>query len=247
MHEETERVDPDDVYGLVVEALTQFEEPSEARADGVWLTKWPSVRISLDYGTAWRPAPDNEAWSAWVDLTCMYNVNLAFTAAPTHVVGIGKGRSEAIADAVESWKKAVVPVLISYIYGFLKGEADTWSEGDARSIAGWSCIAGPYLLRGDAGGVETLGVFLQAQALVLPVRERLVAMLDGSAPFHTVALYRAQTASGVFADVLIDNQPDTAAGEMLKRMDWPAELGGSQFVSARQFLLCAASTGKAAP
>jgi hypothetical protein len=76
--------------------------------------------------------------------------------------------------------------------------------------------------------------------LLGPVREHLGRTLDKSAPLHTVALYRAQTSSGPFADVLIDNQQDNGAGEILKTMIWPEQLDGSEFISARHFLLCVA-------
>jgi hypothetical protein len=245
MQDASHSVNSDEVYGLVAHALAQLDEPAGVRDDGVWLLRWPSVRISMDRAMAFRSAPESEAWTAWVDLTCMYNTTLPFTAARTHVIGLGNGRAEAIADAVETWRKGVAPALLSYIHGFLKADADTWPAGDERAPPGWSCINGPYVLRGDPTSVKALASFLQRQPMVGPVREHLAAALDAGAPFHTVSLYRAQMASGPFADVLIDNQPDIAAGELLKRMSWPEQLAGAQFIAARHFLLCVAPSAPA--
>ena len=235
-------VDPDEVHALLAKALAQFEEPAEIRTDGVWLSKWPSVRISIDRAMVFQSVSESEAWTAWVDLTFMYNTALPFTAARSHVIGLGIGRAEAVSDAVENWRKGIAPALISYIYGVLKADADTWPPDHERSVPGWICINGPYVLRGDVMKIESLTAFLQQHPLVGPVREHLALALDKGAEFHTVSLYRAQTPSGVFADVLIDNQPDSAAGELLKLMSWPEQLKGSQFVSARHFLLCVAAT-----
>jgi hypothetical protein len=240
MHDGAQTVAPDEVYALVSAALGQFEEANEVRDDGVWLVQWPSVRISVDRALALRSAADSEAWTAWLDLTCMYNTALPFTAARTHIIGLGNGRAAAVADAVQNWRQGVAPALISFIYGYLKGDADNWPIGDARSVPGWSCISGPYVLRGDPTSVQELARFMQEKPLADPVRERLAAALDASAPFHTVSLYRAQTASGTFSDVLIDNQPDIQAGELLKSMNWPDRLQTAQFIGARHFLLCVA-------
>lgn len=230
-------VDPNEIYNLLVSALAQFGESTTMQGDGVWLNKWPSVRFSVDQAIVFS---SHAVWTAWIDLTCMYNTALPFTAAKSHVIGIGIGRTEALFDAVENWRKGIAPALISYIYGLLKGDADTWPPDDLRSVPGWECINGPYVLRGDTVGIGPLTAFLQDTPLVAPVREHLGSILDKSDPLHTVALYRAQTSSGPFADVLIDNQPDTSAGEVLKTMTWPKELDGSEFISARHFLLCVA-------
>jgi hypothetical protein len=231
-------VDPDEVHALVAGALAQLEEPAQVQNDGVRLSKWPTVRISIDRAMVFPSASESEAWTAWVDLTFMYNTALPFTAARTHVVGLGNGRAEAVSDAVENWRMGVAPALISYIYGILKADADTWPPDHARSVPGWICINGPYVLRGDAMKIGTLTDFLQKHPLLGPVRERLAAALDKGAPLHTVSLYRAQTSSETFADVLIDNQPDVAAGELLKLMSWPKQLEESPFIAARHFLLC---------
>jgi hypothetical protein len=235
-------VDPDEVHALLAKALAQFEEPAEIRTDGVWLSKWPSVRISIDRAMVFQSVSESEAWTAWVDLTFMYNTALPFTAARTHVIGLGMERAAAIFDAVENWRKCIAPALISYIYGFLKADADTWPPDHPRSVPGWNCINGPYVLRGNLTETETLTAFLQQYPLVGPVREHLALALEKGVELHTVSLYRAQTSSAAFADVLIDNQQDVAAGELLKLMSWPKELDGSQFVSVRHFLLCIAVT-----
>lgn len=231
-------VEPRDVYALLVQALEWFEERSEIRADGVWLCKWPSVRFSVERALV---VPAESAWTAWLDVTCTYNTKLPFTAAKSHVIGLGGERAGALSDAVENWRKGVAPALISYIYGFLKGDADTWPPDHPRAIAGWNCINGPYVLRGDATKIEPLVAFLQQHALVDPVREYLGRKLDRDAALHTVSLYRGQMSSSVFADVLIDNRPDAAAGELLRQMEWPKELRGSQLISVRHFLLCLAA------
>src|SRR5262249_36368692 len=204
-----------------VGGLAERDEPAELKSDGVRLRQWPSVRVSLDRALAFRPAPDAEGWTAWVDLTCMYNTELPFTAARTHVIGLGAGRAEAIADAVASWKTGVAPALISYIYGYLKADADTWPADDMRGVAGWSCITGPYVLRSDGAAGNALATFLQQNPMIGAVRDHLAVALDRTVPFHTVSLYRAQTEAGTFADVLIDNVQDPLAGERLKEMRWP--------------------------
>ena len=240
MDEGSEHVRPDEVYGLVVAALAQLQEPAEVHADGVRLLNWPSVRISLNQALAYPGAPDSEVWQAWVDLTCMYNTELLFTAAKTHVVGIGLGRSKAITDAIDSWRQGIAPALISYIYGVLVADADSWPAADGRAPDGWDCITGPYVLRGDQASVATLGAFLKQEPMIGPVRDHLAATLETGAPFHTVSLYRAQTAAGIFADVLIDNELDSAAGEILKRMQWPEQLSDAPYIAARHFMLCIA-------
>jgi hypothetical protein len=237
MQEEFYPVDASEVYGLVAAALAQFEEPAEVRDDGVWLPRWPSVCIFIERAMTFIPAPESGISTAWLDLTCMYNTALPFTAARTHVIGLGQDASDAIADAVENWRKGIAPALLSFIYGFLKGEADSWHAGEERALPAWSCICGPYVLRGDPESVKELGGFLHRQPMADAVREHLAAVLDTGAPFHTVSLYRAQTASGPFADVLIDNQQDNEAGELLKQANWPERLQGTAFVGARQFFL----------
>jgi hypothetical protein len=229
-------VDPHVIHDLLAKVLAQFEESTDMRGDGLWLSKWPSVRFSVDRAIVFPSTA--VAWIAWVDVTCMYNTTVPFTAARTHVIGLGAGKAEALFDAIENWRKAIAPALISFIYGFLKGDAETWPPDHPRSVPGWSCINGPYLLRGDSNGTGPLTAFLQEHPLVGPVREHLGHTLDKSAPLHTVALYRVQTSSGPSADVLIDNQQDNSAGEILKTMIWPKELDGSEFISARHFLLC---------
>ncbi|MBX9775852.1 MAG: hypothetical protein K2Y71_15850 [Xanthobacteraceae bacterium] len=240
MDEGPEQIKAEEVSTLIANALAQLQEPAQVRADGVWLLNWPSVRISLGRALAYRAAPDGQIWTAWVDLTCMYNTALPSTAAKTHVIGFGLDRTAAISDAVDNWRKGIAPALISYIYGVLVADADTWAAGDARAPSGWSCISGPYVLHGNQASVDTLGAFLQQEPMIGPVRERLAATLDTGASIHTISLYRAQTASGNFADVLIDNDPDAVAGELLKSMRWPKELANEPFVAARHFLLCIA-------
>ena len=239
MQDASNTVDLDEVHALVAGALAQLEEPAEARSDGVRLSNWPTVRLAIDRALVVPATPEAEAWTAWVDLTFTYNAALPFTAAKSHVIGLGPGRAEAVSDAIDNWRKGVAPALISYIYGVLKADADTWPPDHDRGVPGWICINGPYLLRGDPMKIGTLTDFLQRHPLVGPVRERLAVVLDKAALLHTVSLYRAQ-ASGVFADVLIDNQPDSAAGELLKAMSWPGSVEGSQFISVRHFLLCIA-------
>lgn len=235
-----EPVQPKDVHDLIVRALAYFEEPAEARADGVWLSKWPTARISVDRAIVF-PAPSAvEAWTAWVDLTLMYNTALPFTAAKSHVIGLGGGGAQALFDAVENWRKGVAPALISYIYGVLREDADTWPPDHPRAIPGWTCINGPYVLRGDATRIETLIALLQEHPLLRPVREHLCQALDRAAAIHTVSLYRAQRHSEIFADVLVDNQTDDVAGELLRSSKWPEELDDPQFIAVRHFLLCVA-------
>src|SRR5262249_24093604 len=47
MGDAPEEVKPDEVYGLVVGALAELDEPAELKSDGVRLRQWPSVRVSL--------------------------------------------------------------------------------------------------------------------------------------------------------------------------------------------------------
>jgi hypothetical protein len=240
MDEESEQVDADEVYGLVVAALAQLQEPAEVRTDGVWLANWPSVRISLDRALAYQAAPQSEVWQAWIDLSCMYNSELPFTTARTHAVGLGLARSKAIADTVDNWKEGIAPALLSYIYGVLVADAETWPAAEGQAVSGWDCITGPYVLRGDQASVVALGDFLKREPMMGPVRERLTATLEAGGPFHTVSLYRAQTAAGTFADVLINNEPDSVTGELLKSMQWPEQLAGVPYIAARHFMLCIA-------
>lgn len=236
MTDVSDTVDPNEVDGLLAAALAQFDEATEIRKDGVWLSKWPSVRFSVERALAFPSTA--EAWTAWVDVTCMYNTALPFTAARSHVIGLGSGKAQALRDAIENWRRGVAPALISYIYGFLKGEAETFPPDHPRSVPGWNCINGPYVLRGDSSRSNPLIDFLQQHALVGPVRQHLGCALDKTAPFHTVSLYRAHTSSGVAADVLIDNRPDEAAGALLKSMSWPKGCEEARFLSVRHFLLC---------
>jgi hypothetical protein len=233
-----QEVEPPEVFSLLARVLAALDEPTRIATDGIYLVRWPSVRISLERAFVFRPAPEQEAWTAWVDLTWTYNVNLPFTAAKAHFIGLGRQSSDAVADAVESWGKAAAPALISYIYGQLKAGADTWPVGDARSIGDRACITGPYLLRGDTAQVPMLSTFLQEFPLAAAVREHLSSVLKNDAPLHTVALYRAASAAGIHADVLIDNQLDERAGELLKQAHWPEPLETSNFLSVRHFLLC---------
>jgi hypothetical protein len=88
--------------------------------------------------------------------------------------------------------------------------------------------------------IGSLVGFLQEHPLVGPVRDHLARRLARDGEIHTVSLYRAQTQTGVFADVLINNQPDDMAGIMLKAMEWPDDLMDSEFLGVRHFLLCVA-------
>jgi hypothetical protein len=235
MASETQTTTPNEVHELVAEALRNTGEPTEVQSDGIRLSRWPAARITVDYANVFQTVAG--AWTAWVDLTWMYETDLPNTAAKAHVIGLGSGRAEALADAVASWTMGAVPALISYVEGTLKPDADSWSANDPRTVPGWSCICGPYVLRGDAGSREPLGEFLRQNAMLAEVRGHLASVLDSNALFHTVSLYRAQTSSGPLADVLIDNQPLTAAGERLKGAIWPDRFAHSDFLSVRHFLL----------
>jgi hypothetical protein len=231
-------VDGAEVYALLARVLAKLDEPTKIRADGIYLANWPSVRISVERAMIFKSDAETEAWTAWVDLIWMYNTNLPFTAARTHFIGLGGQPANALNDAVENWGKCSAPALISHIYGYLKAGAETWPAGHAHTVAGWACINGPYLLRGDTTLASALSEFLQQHPLVDLVRERLGTILKKEIPLHTVTLYRACAASEVYADVLIDNQPDELAGELLKQACWPAQLETSDFLSVRHFLLC---------
>jgi Family of unknown function (DUF6348) len=58
---------------------------------------------------------------------------------------------------------------------------------------------------------------------------------------HSVSLYRATSGSDIYGEVLINNESDPQAAELLKELPLPAEPESAAFVSVRQFLLCVAA------
>ena len=235
---EGELYEPQEIHALIVQELTRLDEPAVIEPDGVRLQNWPSVRISIDYAAAFRPEPAVEVWSAWVDLTFMYNTDLPFTAARTHVIGFGKSPKEALAFALEHWRTAFAPPLISHIYGVLKFGADTWPVGDPRGIPGWTCMTGPYFMRGERDIRERLEPHLQAHPLMDSVRDLLAAKLDCTQPLHTVCLFKAVSGTESHADVVVNNQPFEEAGARLKTLTWPVQPIGPNLLSVRHFMIC---------
>jgi hypothetical protein len=55
---------------------------------------------------------------------------------------------------------------------------------------------------------------------------------------HSVSLYRANSGSDSYGEVLIDNESYDEAGALLKKLPLSAEKNAAIFISARQFLLC---------
>jgi hypothetical protein len=234
-------------YRLLAESLPRLGEPALVREDGVWLTNWPSIRISAGHLLVSRSPPEQEAWTAWLDLTLMYNTWRPETAAATHVIGLGGDGMSALANAVEQWIAGVAPALISHIYGELTFGADYWPDGDPRGIAGWNCICGPYILRGGDSLLKgEAGRLLQEHPLHDPTRSLLGDQLDLNARMHTVSLYRATMEDTVHADVLIDNQQNPEAGELLRRAAWLGQPKATGFLSVRHFLLCLKRQGSKA-
>src|SRR5687767_14123063 len=142
MQAEGDHFDPSQVLALVARAMERLEEPAIVEPDGLRLANWPTIRISIDHAAALRSVPEAASWSAWVDLTFMCNTELPFSAAKSHVIGMGATQHEALVAAVEQWAVGFAPPLISYIFGIVKFEADSWHGGDPRGVPGWACITG---------------------------------------------------------------------------------------------------------
>src|SRR6185295_2854881 len=161
--------DQDDrmAYEQLAQKLAMLDQPTKIDANGLWLTNWKVVRISLDSVLVFPG--EQKLWTARIDLTFSYNVNKPFCGIPSRAVGFGGNRNAAIGQALQNWIMGTAPVLLSHIYGQCLYGTDYAPDGNRFGIPGWNCITGPWV----ATGAETA----KAEALALVGETPLIASL----------------------------------------------------------------------
>ena len=105
-------------------------------------------------------------------------------------------------------------------------------------VKGWNCITGPYLITGKEAVKDEAAAMVRTSPMITPLRDVLESALDRAAHYHSLVLYRARTIDSDFSDVLIDNLPNDAGADILKKAALPVLAEPDGFIGVRQFILC---------
>jgi hypothetical protein len=232
-----------ETYRLVAEQLTSLGEKVSADDHGVWFADWPTICLSTRFLYIDRAAGEEVNWLARLELNFRYNMLMPETEIPSRSIGLGPTPSDCLRHAVQNWAIGIAPALISHIYGILKHGAEYSPDGHYLGIEGWNCISGPYVLHGTPDVKNSAATLLHERALISPVRDVLARRLKSATGMHSISLYRANSGSNLYGEVLIDNENDGEAGAMLKELPLPPQHEATGFISARQYLLCVRPAG----
>jgi hypothetical protein len=153
---------------------------------------------------------------------------------PTCATGVGRSAEDAIANAARQWCQTTVPPVLSVLAQRPVHDAEWFALDDPYGLPGWELFSSPYLVRGDAQA-RRLVAHLDEHPLLPSLSDTLLAEMDASALFTTVALYRGQVGEEVYADCFIDGRLNARATQALLGLPWPEVAG---FHSVRLFLFC---------
>lgn len=229
------------VLHAVQDQLTGQGIPSSIVDNHVRLAEWPTVAISLDHGEdVTDPAIGSSVRVYHLHLSLALNHERPDSAIPSCATGMGQSTEDAVANAARQWCQTTVPPVLSVLAQRPVHDAEWFAPDDPYGLAGWELLSSPYLVRGDAQA-RSVVAYLEEHPLVPSVSGALLAELEPSALFTTVALYRGQVGDQTYADCFIDGRLNERVTQALLDLPWPDVAG---FHSVRLCLFCMPDTAR---
>lgn len=234
-------LDPHLILNTIQDQLTALEIPSSIVGSQVRLDDWPTVAISLDHS---EDVTDPEIGSSvrvfHLHLTLALNHERPDSVIPSCATGMGRSIEDAVANAAKQWCQTTVPPVLSVLAQRPIYDAEWFAPDDLYGLPGWELFSSPYLVRGEAQ-TRTLIAYLEEHPLIPSVSGVLLAEMNPSALFTTVALYRGQVGDQTYADGFIDGRLNERVTQALLDLPWPDIAG---FHSVRLFLFCMPAAGR---